>query len=47
MTKGSGPNIWSCHGLSRGNEVGRLSEAVHDHEDSVVVVAWRQIRDPI
>ena len=27
--------------------MGRLSEAVDDHEDSIVVVAGRQISDPI
>ena len=40
-------DIWRRHGFGGRNEVCVFGEAIDDHEDCVVVVAWRQVRDPV
>ena len=47
MLEEKGRHVRSCHRFCCRDKVGRLREAVHDHEDSIVVVAGRQICDPV
>ena len=47
MLEEKGRHVRGCPRFCCRDEVGRLSEAVHDHEDSIVVVAGRQICDPV
>ena len=47
MLEDKGSDVRTCYRFCCRNEVCRLSETVHDHEDSIVVVAGRQVCDPV